>query len=215
MTPSIPDIPAGLTGDQLIQTLNDRIRRIRQLLVPAGGVTTDLDMAGFRIIKAGDAVDPKDLVNLETGDARYLQQPVTPTTPGSVHTIIMQSLGVIKVGNLVTPAYMHTRPPEFQFVIDKAYIGVPDVSNAPTGSSAIIDPVVLPAGSAAGTAYQKILTSPLVLPAGSMGPITVENFSTLPFLTTELDLFNANVLQIGSTYAGSQVFIGLRVRQIN
>lgn len=212
MTSSIPDIPAGLTGDQLIQTLNDRIRRIVKLLATAGGVTADLDMAGFRIIKAGDAVDPKDLVNLETGDARYLQQPVTPTTPGSVHTIIMQSTGNIAVGNLVTPAYTTTRDPAFQYVVEKAYIAavIP-----PTGSSAIVDPVVLPAGSPAGTAYQKILTSPLVLPAGSSGPVTVENFVTIPFTTTELDLFNANVLQVGSSFPGAQVFIGLRVRQTN
>lgn len=212
---AIPDIPPGLSQAEFVQAVNDRLRRIVKLIAPAGDTSENLDMMGFRVIRAGNAVNPTDLVNLQTGDERYLQQPSGAASQQGSHTIIMQAMGLIAVGNLVAPACMTTKPPEFQYIIDKAYIGVPSLALAPTGADAIIDPVYLPAGSAANAPYKKILASPLVLPAGKMGPITVDNFVSIPFMTTELDLFNANVLQTGSTFPGSQVFIGLRVRQIN
>jgi hypothetical protein len=215
VTPTIKAIPPGLTGDQLIVALNDRLRAIALLLTPPGPTSAKLDMRGFGIVNLADAVNAQDALNMETADKRYLTASNAIPASATSKTIIMQSTGNVAVGNLVTPAFTTTLDPSKQYIMDKAYISVPAQANAPTGSSLIIDPVVLPAGSPAGTAYQKVLTSPLVLPAGQIGPVTAQNFINTPLTTTELDMWNANVLQVGSTFPGSQVFIGLRVTQIN
>jgi hypothetical protein len=74
-TGSVPEIPAGLTGNQLIQTINDRLRRLVALMAAGPAATSaDLNMNGYRIVVLGDAVNPKDALNRESGDARYATQ---------------------------------------------------------------------------------------------------------------------------------------------
>lgn len=73
------EIPSGLTGDALLQVLNDRLRRIGEALgatqTPSADVgSADLNMQNHRLVLVGDPVNPQDGLNLETADSRYAPQ---------------------------------------------------------------------------------------------------------------------------------------------
>src|ERR1035441_3224637 len=82
------DIPTGLVGDQLIHTVNDRLRSVSAALQSFSSsspisatptivqafpnpVTTDLKMSGYRVVVLGDPKDPQDALNLRAADNRY------------------------------------------------------------------------------------------------------------------------------------------------
>lgn len=72
---TVQDIPAGLSGDQLTQALNLRLRLITAAVNATTGTTpqisSDLNIGGFHIINLGDPVAPTDALNLRSADKRY------------------------------------------------------------------------------------------------------------------------------------------------
>lgn len=71
---TITPVPAGSSGDQLIQVLNNRFNAIAVAINGLGGnpqITGNLNLGGNRIVNLGDAVNPTDALNVRTGDKRY------------------------------------------------------------------------------------------------------------------------------------------------
>lgn len=93
-TGSVPEVPAGLTGNQLIQVINDRLRRLVALMATAPAATSaDLNMNGFRIVVLGDAVNPKDALNVESANARYATQAQLKAATATVASVAPASSG--------------------------------------------------------------------------------------------------------------------------
>lgn len=61
---TIQSIPNGLTGQALIDAVNNSLRQIQGLLPSTGPETSNLDMGGNRIINLANGVNPQDAVNL-------------------------------------------------------------------------------------------------------------------------------------------------------
>jgi hypothetical protein len=94
MSTAIQDIPAGLTGNNLIQTINDRLRTIQQGLantfVAGQGA---LDMGGYQINNLGNPKAGTDAVNLQseqasrTGTTTTVQAAAAPTPTQLILTV--------------------------------------------------------------------------------------------------------------------------------
>ena len=68
------DIPSGVSGNELVQLINDRLRAITQALnaaTPMPAVAADFNMNGYRVVVLGNAINPQDALNMQTADKRY------------------------------------------------------------------------------------------------------------------------------------------------
>jgi|SRR5579872_1415129 len=110
-TPGFVDLPQGLSGDQLIQALNDRLRRLAQSIGQRGTQQPgDINMAEFRIVALGDAINAQDALNLRMADKRYTA--IGQATPAQVDagastpttgTLVLTVPGVLAIESSATP----------------------------------------------------------------------------------------------------------------
>lgn len=108
--PTIPSIPTGLSGDQLVAAINDRLIQIATLLPASGAETADLDMGQHRIINLADPQKPQDAVNLRTLRKNI---PATSSTSGK-STTITQAV-VSSAGYYDLPVTANTVQPDLAY----------------------------------------------------------------------------------------------------
>lgn len=105
----------------------------------------------------------------------------------------------VALGTFVTPPRLAMYQPNMQ-ILEIATIA----RDAPTGADLIMDVCINGATILDG--------SKLTIPDGSSGITTVTSFAANPTIFKYHDRFSIDVLQIGSTYAGRAIFIGIRYR---
>ncbi len=182
---SIPALPTGLTGDALIAALNDRLRRVALAIAdnaPAAATSADLNMNGYRIVVLGDAVNPKDALNLETGDKRYATPAaltkavaaVTPAAGGSSSaasaTLILTVPGMLAIQSSATALVIFTTARNWtkvNLLVEEAPTGAAITVSVNAGT-AILGTATIAAGATAGSA-----TVSWTLPANTVLSIDV------------------------------------------
>lgn len=84
---TIQSIPNGLTGQALIDAVNNSLRQIQGLLPSTGPETSNLDMGGNRIINLANGVNPQDAVNVRQLKAQISATKAAPAVAGSSTTV--------------------------------------------------------------------------------------------------------------------------------
>jgi hypothetical protein len=133
------DLPPGLTLQQAVLLLNERLRDLAQ----AGAsleVTGDLDMRGFRIVNLADPQAGQDALTRAAGDRRYLQTAArtesavgggsTPAAPASAaagkRQLVLTVPGTLGIGSNLAPLVMLDEarsPRELVALVKQAPVG--------------------------------------------------------------------------------------------
>jgi hypothetical protein len=203
MTLTLADIPAGLTSDQLVAVLNDRLRSIAQAVSAGAGPTnTDLNMAGFRVVTLGDPLTPQDALNLRTGDARYAKVTATvakaaaagtsgtlgsKTTSSASGTLILTVPGTLAIQSSATPVLVFSQAMSWKSITILATQG-------PVGA-----PLTIAANAGAGQ------LGSVSIPDGGLRPVTLAISWVLPAGS----LLTFDVTSVGLTFPGSGLTIEL------
>ena len=175
------DIPAGTSGAQLVELINDRLRAITQALNTSGSspVTGDLNMNGYRVVVLGNPLNPQDALNLRTADKRYSplaagQSPAAQSTAvqspaaqvaSSATTLILTVPGTLAIESNAAPLVQFTAARSFTKIalfVKQAPAGAAITVSVNAGSK-VLGMAAIAAGAVSGTA-----TVSWTLPANSL-----------------------------------------------